>query len=96
MATRGSNTTSGMYRKIMATRAANVADRLAADLKREKCPLEEAKRYLRHLGYNVYAEAVHKPKSRLIVCGERTFTRKQLISYAEETKERRAQWRMVG
>lgn len=96
MSNRGSNTTSGMYRKIMHTRALNLANRVAADRKREKCPLEEAKRYLRHLGYNVYAEAVHKPKSRLIVCGTQTFTRKQLISYVEEMKERRRQWRMVG
>lgn len=93
---RGQATTSVMYRKIMHTRAENERARIAAEKRREKCPLEAAKRYLRHIGYPVYSESVTKPKSRFFICGQQKLTRKQLIEYADEMRERRLQWRMVG
>lgn len=72
-----------MFLRIERTKAENARARIESELHRATDAFELAKTELRRLGYVVFAHALYKPGSELVVVGRQLMTPDAVIAYAE-------------
>lgn len=75
-----------MFKKIIATKAANELALRTEAAHRESDPFELAKSYLQRRGFHVFAHSVIRPNSDLICVGHARLTREEVIAKAERMR----------